>query len=108
MANAGVVNVRARNAGVQGRYSQVTSRPSSGSPWAIQMVLKPASVPISRTRRAPESWTSNFRSLPALGATSMGGMPASRAVVTARLSALSGRTTASERKFSTATQPGVD
>ena len=29
-----------------GRYSHVTSRPSSGSPWAIQMVLKPARVPI--------------------------------------------------------------
>ena len=50
----------------------MTSRPSSGSPWAIQMVLKPASVPISSTRRAPESWTSSFSSLPALGATSIG------------------------------------
>ena len=85
----------------------MSSRPPSGSPWAIQMVLKPASVPISSTRRAPESWTSSFSSLPAFGATSMGGMPASRAVVTARFRELSGRTTASERKSSTAIQRAV-
>ena len=48
------------------------------------MVLKPARVPISSTLRAPDDLTSSFSSFPAFGVTSIGGIPASSADLTAR------------------------
>ena len=66
-----------------GSISSVTSEPPGTSPLASQIVLKPASVPISRMRRAPIARASTSSIRPCAGETAIRGRPARSADICA-------------------------